>query len=287
VPQDTCIVIDGLALGVLPDVAAELRATHKLIALVHHPLALETGLTAGEADALRTSERAALAAMRHVIVTSAATARHLVADYGVARDRVTVAMPGVDAVPTSRGSRDGAVALLSVGALVPRKGYDILIAALARMPDLPWRLTIVGDRARAPETAAQLDAALAATDLAARVTFTGAVSAERLSELYSGADLFVLASRHEGYGMAFAEAIAHGVPVVGTRAGAIPDTVPDGAGILVPPDDVGALAAALRTLIAVPDARGRLAAAARAAAQQLPTWPASAKRFAQVLEAVA
>jgi glycosyltransferase involved in cell wall biosynthesis len=287
VPHGRCIVIDGLALGVLPDVAAELRATHKLIALVHHPLALETGLTATEADALRASERAALSEMRHVIVTSAATARHLVADYGVAHDRVTVAMPGVDAVSTSRGSRDGTVALLSVGALVPRKGYDLLIEALARMPDLPWRLTIVGDRGRAPETTAQLDAALAAARLGGRVTFTGAVSAARLSELYSGADLFVLASRHEGYGMAFAEAIAHSVPVVGTRAGAIPDTVPDGAGILVPPDDVDALASALRALIAEPEARGHLAVAARVAAQRLPTWPASAKRFAQVLEAVA
>jgi glycosyltransferase involved in cell wall biosynthesis len=287
VPEGRCIVIDGLALGVLPEVAAGLRLTHRLIALVHHPLALETGLTAAEAAALRASERAALAEMRHVIVTSAATARHLVADYGVAADRVTVAMPGVDAVQASRGSRDGTVALLSVGALVPRKGYDVLIAALAKMPDLPWRLTIVGDRNREPATAARLDADLAAARLDRRVTFTGAVPSDRLSALYAAADLFVLASRHEGYGMAFAEAIAHGVPVVGTRAGAIPDTVPDGTGILVPPDDVAALAGALRALIAEPDARGRLAAAARAAARRLPTWPQSAKTFSQVLEAVA
>jgi glycosyltransferase involved in cell wall biosynthesis len=287
VPEGRCIVIDGLALGVLPDVAAGLRPTHRLIALVHHPLALETGLTAAEAAALCASERAALAEMRHVIVTSAATARHLVADYGVAADRVTVAMPGVDAVPASRGSRDGTVALLSVGALVPRKGYDVLIAALAKMPDLPWRLTIVGDRNREPATAARLDADLAAARLDRRVTFTGAVPSWRLSELYAAADLFVLASRHEGYGMAFAEAIAHGVPVVGTTAGAIPDTVPDGTGILVPPDDVAALAGALRTLVAEPDARGRLAAAARGAARRLPTWPQSARTFSQVLEAVA
>jgi glycosyltransferase involved in cell wall biosynthesis len=287
VPHGQCIVIDGLALGVLPDEAAGLAATHKLIALVHHPLALETGLSETEADALRTSERAALAQMRHVIVTSAATARHLVADYQVPADRITVAMPGVEAVPPSHGSQDGTVALLSVGALVPRKGYDVLIAALAQMPDLSWRLTIVGDRSRSPATAAQLESALAAADLNARVTFAGAVSTEQLTAFYASADLFVLPSRHEGYGMAFAEAIAHGVPVVGTRAGAIPDTVPEGTGILVPPDDVAALAAALRTLIAEPRARGRLAAAARAAAQQLPTWPASAKVFLHVLEAVA
>jgi glycosyltransferase involved in cell wall biosynthesis len=287
VPHGRCIVIDGLALGVMPDEAAALSATHKLVALVHHPLALETGLTAQEADALRTSERAALAHVRQVIVTSPATKRHLVADYGVTADQVSVAMPGVELVRPSRGSRDGTVALLSVGAVVPRKGYDLLVAALAEMPELLWRLTIVGDRDRAPATAAQLEAAIAAAKLDGRVTLAGAVSSEELTAFYASADLFVLPSRHEGYGMAFAEAIAHGVPVIGTRAGAIPDTVPDGTGILVPPDDIAALAAALRTLIGDARARGHLAAAARTAAQQLPTWPASAKIFAQVLEAVA
>jgi glycosyltransferase involved in cell wall biosynthesis len=287
VPRGQCIVIDGLALGVLPDEAASVSATHKLVALVHHPLALETGLTEAEVDALGTSERAALAHMRHVIVTSPATKRHLVADYGVMADQVTVAMPGVEPVPPSRGSHDGTVALLAVGALVPRKGYDLLIAALAQMPELPWRLTVVGDRDRAPATAAQLQSAIAAANLQERVTLAGALSSEELTAFYASADLFVLPSRHEGYGMAFAEAIAHGVPVVGTTAGAIPDTVPDGTGILVPPDDVAALSVALRGLVGDTDARARHAAAARAAAAKLPTWPASAKIFAQVLEAVA
>jgi glycosyltransferase involved in cell wall biosynthesis len=287
VPHGQCIVIDGLALGVMPDEAAALVATHKLVALVHHPLALETGITGAEADALRTSERTALAHMRHVIVTSPATKRHLVADYGLTADQVTVAMPGVEPVPPSRGSGDGSVALLAVGALVPRKGYDVLVAALGEMPELPWRLTVVGDRDRAPATAAQLTSAIAAAKLDGRVTLAGAVSSEDLTSYYASADLFVLPSRHEGYGMAFAEAIAHGVPVVGTTAGAIPDTVPDGTGILVPPDDVPALSAALRTLIGDAAARARLAAAARIAAQNLPSWPASAKIFAQVLEAVA
>jgi glycosyltransferase involved in cell wall biosynthesis len=291
VPHGTCVVIDGLALGVLSEEAAALSATHRLVALVHHPLALETGLSASEATALRTSERAALAEMRHVIVTSAATARHLVADYGVTADRITVAEPGVDPVPTARGSlrarHDGTVALLSVGALVPRKGYDVLVAALKQMPELPWRLTIVGDRTRSPATAAQLEADLAAAALDERVTLAGAVSSQELTDYYGSADLFVLPSRHEGYGMAFAEAIAHGVPVVGTRAGAIPDTVPHGTGVLVAPDDVAALAAALRSLIAEPAERRRLAAAARTAAQKLPTWPLSAQKIARVLEAVA
>ncbi len=132
--------------------------------------------------------------------------------------------------------------LLSVGAVVPRKGFDVLIAALATLADLPWQLTIVGDRGRDPKTASQLDADIARLNLGNRVAVLGAVSPERLEQLYAGADLFALASRFEGYGMAYAEAIAHGLPVIGTTAGAIPDTVPAGAGVLVAPDDTGALA---------------------------------------------
>jgi glycosyltransferase involved in cell wall biosynthesis len=285
VPPGRCIVIDGLALGVLPDMAAALQPTHRLIALVHHPLALETGLSCADADSLRASERVALAAVHHVVVTGKATARLLACDYAVPPERITVVPPGVDAAIRPRTGRGDTVALLSVGALVPRKGYDVLLAALAEVRDLSWRLTIVGARDRSPATAAEFDAAIAALGLAHRVSLAGVVSTERLAALYAEADVFVLPSRFEGYGMAFAEALAHGVPVIGTTAGAIPDTVPAGAGILVAPDDVAALATALRLLMTDGDEWLRLAAGARAAATQLPTWPQSARLFSKVLEA--
>ncbi len=118
-----------------------------------------------------------------------------------------------------------------------------------------------------------------ARKLSDRVAVLGAVSPERVAELYAGADLFTLASRFEGYGMAFSEAIAHGLPVIGTTAGAIPETVPDGAGVLVVPDDVAALATALRRAIENPDERRRMAASARAAAT-------SASELAAVCETV-
>ena len=285
-PRQDPIVIDGLAFGVLPDAATELAASHRLIALVHHPLALEAGLSPREAEALRSSERRALAAARRVIVTSAFTARLVVSDYAVPQRLVTIVRPGSDRVPPGRGSGQETVSLLAVGAVVPRKGYDALLAALASLHDLPWRLTIAGDRTRDADTAARLDADLARSKLADRVRFAGAVSAEQLAALYSSADLFVLASRFEGYGMAFAEAIAYGVPVIGTTAGAIPETVPASGGVLVPPDDIAALSAALRQLIADPARRHRLAASARAAAAELPTWPRAGELFAQAIGAV-
>ena len=285
-PKACPIIADGLALGALPEAARRLRAGHVLVGLVHHPLALETGLTEAQADILRTSERAALAASKHVIVTSQATAQQLIADYAVPEDKITVARPGNDTVTSAVGSRDGIMRVISVGALVPRKGFDVLLAALATLVDLPWRLTIAGDRERDRKAAAQLDADIARLKLIDRVTVLGAVPSQRLAELYAESDIFALASRFEGYGMAYSEAIAHGLPVVGTRAGAIPDTVPLYAGILVEADDVPAFALALRRLIADADERNRLAAAARAAAGKLPTWQDSAKIVARTVEAL-
>jgi glycosyltransferase involved in cell wall biosynthesis len=285
IPQGRPVVVDGLAYGVLPDAAEALCRTHPVIALVHHPLALESGLTDAEASRLRTSERAALACAKRVIVTSPATARLLATDYDVPTDRIVIAPPGTDVAAPAKGSSDGMVRLLAVGAVVPRKGYDVLIAALAAISDLPWTLTIAGDRTRDPVYAAQLDSDIARHGLAGRVAVLGAVPDARLAELYDSADVFVSPSRFEGYGMAFAEALARGLPVIGTTAGAIPDTVPQGAGVLVSPDDAKALALALKRLIDNPVERKEMAARAREACAAQPSWSASAKLFARTIEA--
>jgi glycosyltransferase involved in cell wall biosynthesis len=281
-PSGAPIVVDGLAFGVLPEVGAAMRASHQLVALVHHPLALEAGLTADEAARLRDSERAALASARHVIVTSPSTAQLVVGDFGVPAERVSVVEPGIAPRAPRIRLREGPMALLAVGAVVPRKGYDVLIAALATLTHLDWHLVIAGDGGRSPATAHELEADIARRGLTSRVALRGAVDESALATLYAEADLFVLPSRFEGYGMAYAEAIAHGLPVVGTTAGAIPQTVPPQAGILVPSDDVTALADALRRLIEDPREYARLAAGARAAT--FPSWREQATRFAAVLE---
>jgi glycosyltransferase involved in cell wall biosynthesis len=286
-PIDVPIVIDGLAFGALPEAAAQLAASHCLIALVHHPLALESGLSPSDSDALRASETDALGCARRVIVTSAFTARLIAADYRVPADRISVAPPGCDRASRARASVGGDVALLAVGAVVRRKGYDVLLAALAGLVDLSWNLTIVGDLDRDADAVARLHLDIARFDLAGRVTIAGAVSAEHLAAHYEHADLFVHASRFEGYGMAIAEAIAHGVPVVATIAGAIPETVGNGAGALAPPDDINALASALRRLIEDSDERRRMADAAWEAAAKLPTWQRSAELFSRAIEVVA
>jgi len=285
-PRDWPMVIDGLAFGVLAEAAAALHDTHRLVALVHHPLALETGLTAAASSALHASERTALSFAHHVVTTSLATARLLTSDFGVPSDRLTVVQPGTDRASSAPHASGATINLLAVGSVVPRKGYDVLVAALAMLAELPWRLTIVGDRGRSLDTTRELDAEIARHRLRGRINFTGAVPLEKLANYYAAADLFVLASRFEGYGMAYAEAIAHGLPVVGTTAGAIPDTVPEGAGVLVPPDDVESLVAVLRGLIENPQQRQRLAQGAAALAARLPSWQMQAALFATVLEKV-
>ena len=292
VPSGQSIVVDGLALGVLPDAAAALRSSHRLIALVHHPLALESGLTRAEIGALRASERAALAAVSRVIVTSPATHRVLVADYGVPTEIITVALPGTEGEAGTAALRkppkEGAnqtINLLAVGAVVPRKGYDVLIEALNQLTDLNWQLVIAGDCKRDRATAAELSTTIARKHLEPRVYLAGAVSEHQLAALYREADIFVLASRFEGYGMAYAEAIAHGLPVIGTQVGAVPDTVPAGAGILVPPNEAEALAAALRAMIADAGLREHCSDAARKV--PMPTWEAAAQAFLDVLQTAA
>jgi glycosyltransferase involved in cell wall biosynthesis len=286
-PKGRPIVVDGLAFGVLPDVAESLSETHPLVAMVHHPLALETGATPAQADALRVSERAALVHVRAVIANSASTARALIADYAVPQDRITVAPPGTDRPAVMRrniASPDAPVALLTVGAIVPRKGYDVLIEALAGLTGFAWHLSIVGDCSRDPPTAARLRSDIERYHFTSRVTIEDAVPDARLAELYALSQLFVLPSRYEGFGMAYAEAIAHGLPVIGTTGGAIPETVPQTAGILVPPGDAASLAAALRRLIENPAERERLAAGAVEAAAKLPTWRGSAELFSRAIE---
>jgi glycosyltransferase involved in cell wall biosynthesis len=278
------VLVDGLAFGAMPGIAAAEGKRLRLVALVHHPLAEETGLGAADCAALLESERRALAMTRGVIATSAATARQLVQAYSVAPARLAVARPGsepVPAIPARSFAGDQAVNLLSVGTLTHRKGHDLLIEALARLAHLPWTCHIVGSPDLAPPIADDLRRRIADHGLQSRILLPG--EAANLGLFYRAADIFVLASRHEGYGMVFAEAMQQGLPIIATTAGAIPEAVPPSAGILVPPEDVEALAAALRRLISDPAERQGYAAAARAAASSLPSWADTARDVANAL----
>ncbi|MET0209665.1 MAG: glycosyltransferase family 4 protein [Burkholderiaceae bacterium] len=284
-PDDALVIADGLAFGVLPELAEAHARRLRWVALVHHPLALETGLGAEEATMLQGSERRALAVARQVVVTSRSTARAL-ADYDVPAASITVIEPGTDPAALAEGSGSDALALLCVATLTPRKGHALLLEALAGLADRRWTLHCVGNLERDHATAASLHAASMRLGIADRVVWHGEQREVALDALYAKSDVFVLPSFHEGYGMAFAEALARGLPIVGTDAGAIADTVPRDAGTLVPPGDVPALRDALRRVMDEPAHRAALATGARAARQHLSDWSVAAARFAAVLESV-
>ena len=271
---DAVPVIDGLG---LPAFAPD--AVRGAIGLIHHPTALETGQ---DAEALRLRERALFPAMARLIATSRHTAERLVAEFGVAPDRVGVVEPGTEPAPRAVGG-GAQVHILSVGTLVPRKGHDVLLRALSRLTDLDWALTIVGEP-RDPVHAHGLAALAVELGIAQRVTFAGGLSGPELEAAYARSDIFALATHWEGYGMAAAEALARGLPCAITAGGAIADVVPRAACVLAQPGDHASLSRALRRVIFDPALRTQMANAAWAAGQALPRWEDRAAAFVTELE---
>jgi len=272
-PDGAVAVIDGLALAGFRDCLLGAAHRLRLLAIVHHPLPDETGLTEAQARDFAALEAALLPRVAGVICPSNKTAAAVVA-YGVARARIATVLPGTQkpARPRPRRAPGGPIKLLCVATVTPRKGHLVLIDALARLGARDWRLDIIGSLTRDPATVAALRDAIARHDLTARVALLAEWPQAQLGDAYEAADLFVLASYHEGYGMVFAEALAYGLPIVATTGGAIPEVVPQSAGILVAPGDAAALTDALARLIDDDPLRARLADGAAAAGRLLPSW---------------
>jgi glycosyltransferase involved in cell wall biosynthesis len=283
-PGDARIIIDGLGLPAFAPLADEL-VRRRAVALIHHPTALEKGFGADAREALRGIETALFPRLARLVATSRLTAERLAAEFGVDAARIGVVEPGTDPASRARGSGGPGVALLSVGTLTPRKGHDVLLRALAGMPDIEWRLTIAG-AARDAVHAEGLRALAEELGIAQRVTFAGEVDGPALEAFYAGADIFALATHWEGYGMAAAEALARGLPVAITAGGAIADVVPMEAGCVSPPGDVVSFTKGLRRMVVDTEMRQEMAEAAWEAGQRLPRWDDRAAAFLAELDAV-
>lgn len=280
VAPDTPLIIDGLAYGSIATAdLAQVRAP--MIAMIHHPLAKENGLDEARRAHLFRTERDNLALAQHVLVPSPHTAKILMTEYCVAPDLITIARPGTDR-PTGGPALQQPPLILSVGIQALRKGHDVLLRALAEITDIPWQAVIAGS-AHDTAHANDLTALMTSLGLHDRVDFAGLVTGPRLFELYRNASIFALATRYEGYGIVFDEALAHGLPIVSCATGAVPDTVPADAGLLVPPDTPKAFAGALRSLLSEPDRRESLAKAAQRAGQNLPSWQETARITSQAI----
>jgi len=271
------LLVDGLAYGAFP---ADLAARAGAVVLLHHPLCDETGLSDARRERAFAIERDALAHARHIVVTSPLTARDLIGRFGVEATRITVAEPGLDRADPAPLAGDPPQ-LMAVGSLTPRKGYRYLIEALATCADLPWTCAIYGAQDMDPDEASRISEAVDNAGLNERIALHGPVSAAELSDAYRNADAFVAPSLHEGYGMAVTEAMAHGLPVIATRAGALPETAP--VARLVPPADADALAQALRAVLADAALRRRMGGESHALARSRPGWDETARRIAEAM----
>ena len=280
----TTAVIDGLALPDLEQTVYDRWRRLRLVAMVHHPLAEETGLSRAAAERLTRLEAAVLQCFCRVVCPSGRTAAGVEA-YGVPPERIFVIPPGTAKPHQPLRLRRGPVrSLLCVASVIPRKGHQMLVAASARIRDLDWQMLCIGSLDRDPRSARLIRQMISAAHLGRRITLAGEQPPRMVMCAYRAADLFVLPSLHEGYGMAFAEAMAHGLPIIATAAGAIPETVPREAGLLVRPGDAAGLARALRRVITEPALAVRLAAGSRAAGSRLPDWQQATERWERALD---
>lgn len=276
------LLIDGLALSAFAGMGDALAAAGAL-GFVHNAVALGDGVQESERPALRNAALRLLPRLSRVIASSEAVAKRLAEEFGADPQRISVVVPGTDEAPRAAGSGGPGCAILSVGALIPRKGHDVLLRALARLFDLDWRLTIVGSADRDPAHAEMLRALAATLGIAEQVRVAGALSDADLDTLWNAADLFALASNWEAYGAAVADALRRGLPVAVSNGGAGAALVPVEAGVVVSPGDVEQLSKAMRRLIFSPTLRREMGNVAWEAGRTLPGWPQQVHAFAAAL----
>ncbi len=286
IPDGAVVLLDGLVASPAPEVLVPEAGRLRLVALVHMPLGHGT-----TADRARKQEGAVLSAAASVVTTSAWARQVLLELYSLPGDRVHVAEPGADAAELAPGTAT-AGALLSVAAVIPGKGHDVLLDALAMLAGPRWHCVCVGSLERDPAFAECLRRRVLDGGLDGRVRFSGPQTGADLARSYGAADVLVLASRAETYGMVVTEALARGLPVVAAEVGGVPEALGHGAdgtrpGLLVPPDDPAALRDALRAWLEDAELRRRLRRAARERRASLSRWSTTTSVMADVLAGAA
>jgi glycosyltransferase involved in cell wall biosynthesis len=284
-PDRVRCVIDGLALTALGQAVFQHAPRLDIVAMIHHPLADETGLSEAEQTAFFQAEKAVLQEVARIVVSSRRTAERL-ADFGVHPSSVHVVEPGIADWASSVENKPagGPLRILSVGTMTRRKGHDIALKALANCRDLDWQFDIVGG-ARDPDHAAELAELVGELELKDRVSLHGEIPEQDLVRMHAASGLFLSASHHEGFGMALADAVAAGLPVLTTEASAVAASVREAA-LLVPAGDVASLSEALRGLLQDPAVRQGLASRSRAAAVKLSDWERAAAAFQRAVDGV-
>jgi glycosyltransferase involved in cell wall biosynthesis len=285
IPDDAVVLLDGLVASPAPEVLVPHAGRLRMAVLVHMPL----GHWAAVDDAadVRAREGAVLSATTAVVTTSSWTRRRLHELYALPAERIHVAPPGVDAAELAPGTAAGS-ALLCVAAVTFLKGHDVLLDGLATISELTWQCVCAGSLDREPVFAEALRRRTLAGGLHGRVQFLGPRTGADLDRCYANADLVVLPSRAETYGMVIIEALARGLPVLAAEVGGVTEALGHGVdgkrpGRLVPPEDPVALGAALRAWLGDAELRERWRRAAQERRESLRGWSATTSVLAAVL----
>ena len=278
-------LVDGIVACGSPDVVvAAVEPGHSVTIVVHLPLSDEFGIGPARRQRYAMLESRAVHAASGVLCSSRWAATELRGRYG--RGDVGVAVPGVTPAAAARGSQDsGPPRLVSLASLTPTKDQLTLIRALAQLADLPWTADLIGSDRADPDYAAQVRTEIAAAGLAERITVRGILVGEALDQKWDVADLLVLPSRVETYGLVVTEALARGIPaVVSVGTGAV-EALQEGAttdsaetpGAAVAAADPEGLAAVLRSWLTEPALRRSWRQAALARRDTLPRWQQTAE----------
>lgn len=281
-------IVDGLLGGGSPEFLEALSKKLPVVALIHHPLCLENGLDKSTARFLEEREKQGLEFVSKVITTSPATSRTVASLFEFNPELIHTVLPGVErgrkSIRNINTDNNPCINLLCVGSVIERKGHKDLLLSLSTLQHLDWHLDCIGSTQFDQPLFQELIAIVKQETLGKKVKFHGTVNEDVLENAYEKTSIFVLPSLFEGYGMAYAEAIVRGIPVIGTTAGAIPQTVPDNCGILVEPSNTSLLAQALEKLITNENLRAKYRNGAIAEEPNFPTWESAAGQFAEILK---
>ncbi|WP_206597499.1 glycosyltransferase family 4 protein [Polycladidibacter stylochi] len=288
-PDNALVLVDGLAYGALPEVISIHAKRLNFITLVHHPLFLEAGLGEKEQKALHSAEKLALQHAQFLITTSDETRKTVVKNFSYPYDKIVVIEPGLDLpafaknpshfdhLRTRQTSASVPMRLLCVGSVVARKDQLSLIKAVAGLPDVfenqkSWRLDIIGDLNFQPSYAQKMHEVVEELGLQNYVHLHGKVGEARLKSFYESADLFILPSHYEGYGMAFWEALSYGLPVIATYEGSVAAQLPREATLLFRAGNSQQLRQSIESLAATPSLLSAMSQAGHRECQKKPSW---------------